>query len=95
VPNPGNAGTMPPKSTHTLAFLAQALGKLAYAVDGADAAPSPDTHRGYEVLLPIVDETLARWQAVLATDLPAVNARRHAAGLQELSLTPAAKAKTP
>jgi hypothetical protein len=95
VPNAGNAGTLPPKSTHTFAFLEQALGKLANAVDGADAAPSPDAHRGYGILMPIVDETLARWQAVLATDLPAVNAQRRAAGLQELTLTPAGQTKTP
>ena len=64
VPNPGNAGTLPPKSTHTFAFLSQALGKVSNAVDGADAAPSPDTHHAYEVLVPIVDDTLTRWQAI-------------------------------
>jgi hypothetical protein len=45
--------------------------------------------------VPIIDETLARWQALLATDLPATNARRRAAGLQELTLTPAEQSTAP
>jgi hypothetical protein len=92
VANPGNAGVMPPKHTQTFGFLAQALGKLANAADDADAAPSPDARAGYATLLPLLDATLARWQRVLATGLPPVNAQLKAAGKPELTATEPGKA---
>lgn len=79
-PNPGNAGVMPPKSTHTFAFLAQAFGKLAQAADDADAAPSPDARSGRVVLMPLLEQVLAQWQQLRSTRLVALNARLRSAG---------------
>ncbi|MDB6164097.1 MAG: hypothetical protein JWL98_1529, partial [Xanthomonadaceae bacterium] len=88
VSNPGNAGLLPPDNTHSFAFLAQALGKLANATDDADAAPSVDARNGYRTLVALLDPTLAQWQQLLASDLPAVNAGLRRAGRPELTLVP-------
>ena len=88
VPNPNNAGAMPPKSTRAFSFLDDALGKFAGAVDGADAAPSPDARSGYAVLTPLLDQSLADWQRLKAEDLAALNKQLRAAGKTELSVAP-------
>ena len=93
--NPYNAWAMPPKSTQTFAFLAQAFGKLGNAVDGADGAPSPDATTGYDKLMPMLDTTLGLWQQLVSTDLAAMNAQLRGAGKPELSLAPVPSAKTP
>jgi hypothetical protein len=95
VRNPGNAGLLPPKSTHTFAFLSQALGKLAHAADDADAAPSADARAGYTTLTALLDATLADWQQLLATGLPALNQQLRGAGVAELSLAAPAPAAKP
>ena len=78
-PNPFNAWSFPPQDTHTLAFVAQALGELMGAVDGADAAPSPDARTGYAKLASLTDATLAAWDAFKRDDLAALNASLRAA----------------
>ncbi|WP_199268698.1 WD40/YVTN/BNR-like repeat-containing protein [Cognatiluteimonas profundi] len=93
--NPYNAWAMPPRSTQTFAFLAQAFGKLGNAVDGADGAPSPDAITGYDKLMPMLDATLGLWQALVSTDLAAMNAQLRGAGRPELSLVVGSSAKTP
>jgi photosystem II stability/assembly factor-like uncharacterized protein len=90
-PNPYNAWSAGSPGTRSLAFLSQALGKIAQAADDADAEPSPDARSGHAVLLPTVETVLAQWQGLLDKDLPAVNAQLRSAGLAELSAEPAAK----
>jgi hypothetical protein len=94
-PNPNNAGAMPPKNTHTFAFLAQALGKLGGAADDADAAPSPDAHAGYSALMPMLEMALAEWQQLQHMDLAALDAQLRSAGEPELTLVPALSTTPP
>jgi hypothetical protein len=72
----------------TLSFLADALDRLANAVDGSDQAPSPDAVSGYEQTRVSLDRALAAWNALKANDLAAVNSRLKKAGQTEISLTP-------
>ena len=60
---------LPPRSTDSLRFLADALEELAYAVDGADAAPAPDAAAGVAALEPAVTATLAAWEKLRAEAL--------------------------
>jgi photosystem II stability/assembly factor-like uncharacterized protein len=50
-----------PRSTTTLRFAADKLAAIANAVDGADAAPSPDAREGFAKIRAIADEALGRW----------------------------------
>jgi len=84
--NPYNSWSAGSPGTRSFAFLSQALGKVAQSADDADADPSPDARRGHAVLVPIVDEVLARWQQLLATDLVAMNTQLRNAGLPELGI---------
>jgi hypothetical protein len=67
---------------HALRFLTTALDDLANAVDGADAAPSPDTNRSLERLRPLAESAIDAWERLKTTDLPAVNTALKAAGLE-------------
>ena len=51
-----------PKSKFSLRYLDAGLEKLADAVDGADAPPTPDARAGWEQLRPIVDAALRAWK---------------------------------
>jgi photosystem II stability/assembly factor-like uncharacterized protein len=95
VRNPGNAGLLPPKNTHAFAFLSQALDKLANAADDADAAPSADARTGYATLTAVLDTTLADWQQLLSTRLPALNQQLRTAGMAELSFAAPSPATKP
>jgi hypothetical protein len=52
---------MLPRSTTSLRFLEAALQKLEAAVDGADAAPTPDAREGWAKLRPVAEATLRAW----------------------------------
>ncbi|HEY0511376.1 MAG TPA: hypothetical protein VGH73_05705 [Thermoanaerobaculia bacterium] len=64
----------PVKKLDTLRSVGETLDKLATAVDGADAAPSPDVVAGFDKLQPTLAATLAAWEA-LKQELAALNAR--------------------
>jgi hypothetical protein len=51
----------------SLSFLADALDRLANAVDGSDQAPSPDAVSGFEQAHASLARALAEWQALKAT----------------------------
>ena len=51
----GSAWWLPPTVAHHPARRGRRLGKLATAVDGADAAPSPDVVAGFEKIQPALD----------------------------------------
>ena len=86
--NPGDAFLFPPKQINSLRWLSGALGSLREAVDGADAAPSPDARDGFAKLSAMVDATLGAWERFATTDLPALNAKLGAAGLKPIEAKP-------
>jgi photosystem II stability/assembly factor-like uncharacterized protein len=51
-----------PKSTTTLRFAADKLASIQNAVDGADAAPSPDAREGYAKARALAEDALGRWE---------------------------------
>ena len=60
----GSAGDVfppPPAPTTSLRFVDGALAKLAAAVDGADAAPTPDARESWTKLKPAAEAALAAW----------------------------------
>ena len=69
-------------------FAAEWLDKLDQAVDGADAAPTPDARRGFERLAPITAAALRAWDELKAKDLAALNAKLAATKQTPISLTP-------
>jgi len=83
--NPHNAWILPPSSTTSLRFVGEALGKVAGAAEGADAAPTPDAESGYAVAKALLDRELGEWKQFKATQLAAMNAKLKAAGQKPLS----------
>jgi hypothetical protein len=61
-PATANAWWLFPKSTATLRFAADKLAALQQAVDGADAAPTPDAREGFAKAKAIGEEALAKWE---------------------------------
>jgi photosystem II stability/assembly factor-like uncharacterized protein len=77
-----------PRTPGTLSFLADALDRLANAVDGSDQAPSPDAVSGFEQARAGLDRALAAWDEIKRKDLAALNLRLKQAGQAEISPTP-------
>jgi len=75
---------LPPKSVMTLRWLDRALGNLYNAIDGADAAPSPDVRTSLAVLEPMATSVLDAWKAVERDDLTPLDERLVAAGQERL-----------
>jgi hypothetical protein len=85
-PNPYNAWTFPPNNIQNFRYLGGAFRSLAQAVDGgADAAPSPDARAGYTKLSGMLDASLQKWDALKATELPALNTKLKTAGKKPIS----------
>ncbi len=91
-PNPFNGWAFPPKRVQSLAYLARALGQLREAVDGADAAPSPDAKAGYAKLAALVESTLHEWNGVHTAEFAALNARLRKLGAHPLVIESKSKA---
>jgi hypothetical protein len=70
--NPGNSWWLPARSLISLRALGSALSNLEEAVDGADAAPSPDARAGFAALRPKIEEGLAAWQRLEESRLPVI-----------------------
>jgi len=68
----------------SLRRLATSLSGLQYAVESADAAPTPDALTGLSLRKKMADEGLARWRDVVVKELPDVNRSLEAAGLAPL-----------
>jgi photosystem II stability/assembly factor-like uncharacterized protein len=84
--NPHNAWAFPPRSAHSLRFVADSLDKLGQAIDSDDSAPSPDAQEGVRKLGPLVDACLQSWDALKAKDVAVLNEKLHAAGQQVFDL---------
>jgi hypothetical protein len=91
--NPHNAWILPPSSTTSLRFVSETLGKVAGAVNSADAAPTPDAESGYAAAKALLDRELGEWKAFKATQLAAMNVKLKAAGQKPLSLEAPKKPK--
>ena len=78
-------GSPPSRNLQSLAMLSQALVRLERAVDGADAAPSPDAVRGYSILSRELKATLMRWQRLEQVDVPKADRQLKKAGGPPLS----------
>jgi photosystem II stability/assembly factor-like uncharacterized protein len=76
----------PPKSLASLRSLEGALARLASAVDGADADPTPDARAGVAQLESTLTSTLAKWEALKAGSLAALNTRLRQAGEPPIEL---------
>src|SRR4029079_15233816 len=87
-PNPHNSWSFPPEQLQTLRYVGEALDALNRAVDGADAAPSPDAQAGFAKLEPLTDATVAEGRALQSHEIAALNARLEAAGAEPLESKP-------
>jgi hypothetical protein len=65
----------------TLLYLRSYLGSLERAVESGESAPSAEAKTGFEKASRALDEALRRWQAIRATDLPALEDVLGRAGL--------------
>ena len=75
---------VPPLRTDSLQAIATDLRQLEAAVDGADAAPSPDALASYAELSRSLSATLAEWKRLQSADLARLNARLKSAGQQPI-----------
>jgi len=82
--NPGNSWWLVPSSLTSLRALGSDLSGLESAVDGADAAPSPDARAGFAALRTRIDEGLAAWKRLDEERLPALNRRLKRLGAPQL-----------
>lgn len=78
--SPANAWWLGARERESVQFVAGQLAGLAEAVDGADAAPSPDARQGLTATRDLLEEVDRAWREVLATELPAIERRLRAAG---------------
>ncbi len=78
--SPPNAWWLRARERDSVQFAAGILSDLAQAVDGADAAPSPDARQGLLAARRVVDAVERSWSRVLEKELPALDRRLRAAG---------------
>jgi hypothetical protein len=77
--SPDSLGSAP-KTIGGLRHLAAAFRNLARAVDGADAAPTPDVVRGYAKHQALLNDALADWTRFETIELPRLNEQLQADG---------------
>jgi photosystem II stability/assembly factor-like uncharacterized protein len=73
-------GWSPLQTFGSLARLSEEFSRLENAVDGADAAPSPDARTAYDILSSQLEPALAKWHHLQQVDLPKLNADLRAMG---------------
>ncbi|MEO8195549.1 MAG: hypothetical protein ABI689_02380 [Thermoanaerobaculia bacterium] len=78
--SPANAWWLGTRERESVQFAEGQLAKLAEAVDGADAQPSPDARQGLAATRPLVDTVERTWQELLQKELPALERMVRAAG---------------
>jgi photosystem II stability/assembly factor-like uncharacterized protein len=84
-PSPDSTG-MPPATIDGLRYLAAAFQNLAKAVDGADAAPTPDGVSGYTMHRGLLDLALEHWERFKAIDLARVNSQLRTEGVAPIDV---------
>jgi photosystem II stability/assembly factor-like uncharacterized protein len=91
VATPDSSGVAAPSNdVSSLMFVGGELGQIEGAVEGPDAAPSQQVMSAFAEAQKIAAAALAKWSAVKAKDLVAVNDQLKAAGLTPISLEGAA-----
>jgi uncharacterized coiled-coil protein SlyX len=80
---PGNVWWIPGKAS-SLRFVSEKLEALDLAVEGADAAPSPDARAGVAKVEAMVPVVLASWDRLKGAELDALNAQLAAAGQAQI-----------
>ncbi|HEV3219448.1 MAG TPA: hypothetical protein VGZ48_06725 [Candidatus Acidoferrales bacterium] len=89
--SPQSSGvTGPSNDVSSLMFAAGELGQVSGAVEGVDAPPSMQVMNAFASAQKLAAAATAKWSAVKAKDLAAVNAQLKAAGLKEISMENAA-----
>jgi photosystem II stability/assembly factor-like uncharacterized protein len=68
-----------------LRYLASTLDELGNAVDGADAAPSPDNRTSLARLRPLAESALAAWDRLKREELPRLNEALKGAKLEPIA----------
>lgn len=89
--SPANAWWLGARERESVAFAEGQLANLAEAVDGADAAPSPDARQGLEATRPLVDAVERAWEAVVEQELPRMERRLRAVGAPAIGSVAAVK----
>jgi hypothetical protein len=78
----------PVETDHTsIRYLAGDLRKVMSALQSADAAPTPEQLQALNNDSALAAKAIAQWSVLLASDLPAVNAKLKSAGAAELKAT--------
>ncbi|MCL5671018.1 MAG: hypothetical protein M1423_06960, partial [Acidobacteria bacterium] len=73
--NPDFSGEFgPPKDLASLRYLEGAFGQLEGVVESADAAPTPDALKAFQLNLEVLHRTLGVWRRIKTEDLPQLNA---------------------
>jgi photosystem II stability/assembly factor-like uncharacterized protein len=76
----------PPVGIISIASLNGALSSLIFDVDGADSAPTAQAAAAFVNYKRLLDQQLAKWNALKANDLPALNALLRARQIAEISI---------
>jgi len=79
-------GTPEPTDRTTLRYVSGALGQVERVVESDDAAPSPDASAAYAQDDQIAQAALQKWEAIVSTDLPALNKELHRAHIEPVEL---------
>src|SRR5262249_45584186 len=78
--NPSSTGWMPPKALTTLRYLQTTLVGLERAIDGADAAPTPDARTGLAKIQALIPPVVAAAEKINGEGLAALNTKLKQAG---------------
>jgi len=86
-PPPGELGGPPgPIDRTTLRYVSGALGQLERVVESDDSAPSPDAAAAFAQDDQIAQAAMGKWEALVSTDLPALNRQLHRAHIEPIEL---------
>ena len=69
----------------SIRYLQGAVRQVQGALQSADAAPTPDQMKALSTFEAQAKTALAQWQQIVATDLPAFNAKLKGAGMPEIA----------
>ncbi|HET6199427.1 MAG TPA: hypothetical protein VFD93_03745, partial [Candidatus Acidoferrales bacterium] len=79
-------GTPEPTDRTTLRYVSGALGQVERVVESDDAAPSADASAAFAQDDQIAQAALQKWEAIVSTDLPALNKELHRAKIEPIEL---------
>ena len=80
--------TKPPKEQPDLASLSAKFAQIFAAVNNGDAAPTAEALKAFSAAQPDLTSVTAKWTAIKATDLPAINTQLKQSGLAPIVIGP-------